>query len=75
MFAHVMYLYQINSCVLLLYRLLSCWGNATAILLPLAVQGQCMPSWWTAGEGGEEKRRLSLLTSFHNISPPHLQAP
>ena len=31
-------------------RLLSCWRNTTAGLLPLAVQGQCMPSWWTAGE-------------------------
>ena len=70
--AHVMISYRLMCCADVSRSLLNCWRNATASLLPLDVQGQCMPSWWTAGVGEERKWGLSLLTSFHNISqlPP-----
>ena len=41
-------------------RSLSCWRNTTASLLLLAVQEQCMPSWWTAGE---ERGRGKVIMS------------
>ena len=51
-------------------RSLSCWRNATASLLLLAVQGQCIKLWWTAGEGrgGEMGWKSDLIYSMHSMN-------
>ena len=69
-------IYSISEHVSLLqYRLLILVsGQATASLLLLALQGQCMPSWWTAGEGrgwecefvGKKLHEFNIITIVHN---------